>query len=55
MKVLFDASEPFKAQWLLYVPPTLTLKIPKFCPLGTRIYVFPVILRISSDYFLNVH
>jgi len=35
------------AQWLLYVPPGLTLRNPTFCPTQC-IYVFCVDLRTNS-------
>jgi len=45
----------FKAKWLLYVPPGLTLK-KKFYILPTHcIYVFCVDLRTNSDYFSIQH
>jgi hypothetical protein len=38
-----------KAQWSLYIPPSLTYKTSTFIP--HCIYVFCVYLRTNSDYF----
>jgi hypothetical protein len=54
LTLLYVASQSFKAQWLLYVPPGLTFNNSTFCP-NSVIYVFYVDLRTNSDYFPIQH
>jgi hypothetical protein len=46
--------EPFKTQWLRYVPPGVTLKHSTCCPTKC-IYVFRVDLRTNRSYFPLLH
>ena len=46
--------QPFKAKWLLYAPPRLTLTNSTFCP-HSCIYVFCVDLRTNSNYYPVQH
>jgi hypothetical protein len=39
---------PLKAQWKLYVAPTVTFSNSSIC-----IYLFRMVLRVNSDYFLK--
>jgi hypothetical protein len=49
-----EVFEPFRPQWLLYIPPRFNIK--KFYVLLTQcIYVFCVDLTTNSDYFTVQH
>lgn len=46
--ILYCVCRPFEVQWLLYVPPTLTLK---FLYFAQRLYLFYMIIRLNCIYF----